>query len=64
MSTDANLTEEEVILARIGGADLDPPKCQVLWRLIIVSVTLVLPDRGSEGRQRGLGGHATSLVVI
>ena len=34
-----------------------PPSAQVLRRSISVQETLALPDRGSGGRQRGLGGH-------
>jgi len=34
-----------------------PPSAHVLWRSRSVQGALVLPERGSGGRQRGLGGH-------
>ena len=46
-------------------ADLDPPpSAQVSQRSEVIQETLNLPDRGGGGRQRGLGGHGTSLIVI
>ena len=52
---DANLTEGDMHLART--PILTPPSAQVSRRSRSVPGTLVLPDRGSGERQRGLGGH-------
>ena len=51
---DANLTEGDMHLARTPIST--PPSAQVSRRSRGVPGTLVLPDRGSGGRQRGLGG--------
>ena len=61
ITEDADLTEGDIYLAR---TSTSPPGAQVLWRSGSVPGTLALPDRGSRGRQRGLGGHITSLIVI
>ena len=55
IAEDANLTEAEIHLARTPSST--PPSAQVSRRSRCVPGTLVLPDRGSGGRQRGLGGH-------
>ena len=52
---DANLTEGDMHLARTPIST--PPSAQVSRRSGSVPGTLALPDRGSGGRQRGLGGH-------
>ena len=57
MAEDANLTElteGDMHLARTPIST--PPSAQVPRRSRSVSGTLVLPGRGSWGRQRGLGG--------
>ena len=51
---DANLTEGDMHLARTPIST--PPSVQVSRRPGNVPGTPVLPDRGSGGRQRGLGG--------
>ena len=55
MAEDADLTEGDMHLARTPIST--PPSAQVSRRSRSVPGTLVLPDRGSGGRQRGLGGH-------
>ena len=55
MAEDANLTEGDMHLARTPIST--PPSAQVSRGSLSVPETLVLPDRGSGGRQRGLGGH-------
>ena len=52
---DADLTEGDMHLARTPIAP--PPSAQVSRRSRSVPGALVLPHRGSGGRQRGLGGH-------
>ena len=54
MAEDADLTEGDMHLARTPIST--PPSAQVSRRSRGVPGTLVLPDRGSGGRQRGLGG--------
>ena len=51
---DANLTEGDMHLARTPIST--PLSAQVSRRSRSVPGTFVLPDRGSGGRQRGLGG--------
>ena len=55
MAEDADLTEGDMHLARTPIST--PPSAQVPRRSGGVPGTLALPDRGSGGRQRGLGGH-------
>ena len=55
IAEDANLTEGDMHLARTPIST--PPSAQVPRRSRGVPGTFVLPDRGSGGRQRGLGGH-------
>ena len=55
MAEYANLTKGDMHLARTPIST--PPSAQVSRRSRGVPGTLVLPDRGSGGRQRGLGGH-------
>jgi len=55
MAVDANLTEGDMHLARMPIST--PPSAQVSQRSRGVPGTPILPDRGSGGRQRGLGGH-------
>ena len=55
MAEDADLTEGDMHLART--LISTPPSAQVSRRSRSVSGTLVLPDGGSGGLQRGLGGH-------
>ena len=54
MAEDADLTEGDMHLARTPIST--PPSAQVSRRSRSVPGTLVLPGRGSWGRQRGLGG--------
>ena len=54
MAEDADLTEGDMHLARTPIST--PLSAQVSRRSRGVPGTLVLPDRGSGGRQRGLGG--------
>ena len=54
MAEDADLTEGDMHLARTPIST--PPSAQVLRRSRGVQGSLALPDRGSGGRQRGLGG--------
>ena len=54
MVEDADLTEGDMHLARTPVST--PPSAQVSRRSRGVPGTLVLPGRGSWGRQRGLGG--------
>ena len=55
MAEDADLTEGDMHLARTPIST--PPSAQVSRRSRGAPGTLVLPDRGSGGRQRGLGGY-------
>ena len=55
MAEDADLTEGDMHLARTPIST--PPSAQVSRGSLSVPETLALPDRGSGGRQRGLGGH-------
>ena len=55
MAEDANLAECDMHLARTPIST--PPSAQVPRRSRSVPGNPVLPNRGSGGRQRGLGGH-------
>ena len=49
---------DDMDLARTEEADIDPPQVlRYCGGQGVYKGTLVLPDRGSGGRQRGLGGH-------